>query len=117
GDRGRGAGQPAPPRHRPHGDPRQPCLGGARLHRAAAGYPRRAGDAGTRCGMSDLWQILRLWRGRTVWLVAGIAVSLAALAAGVALLAVGGALLAAGALAAPVLLRLLGGARVVLRYL
>ncbi len=70
--------------------------------------------------MSDLLRILRLWRARLPWLVAGVVVSLAALAAGVGMMAVGGAVLgtaiAAGVLAAPVALRVLGTARVVLRY-
>ncbi len=65
-------------------------------------------------------RILGLWRSRAVWLVAGVLVSLAALAAGVGMMAVGGASVAAailgGALVAPVALRLLGSARVVLRY-
>ena len=43
GDRGRGAGQPASPGAGPHGDPRQPFLGGARLRRAAAGSCATAG--------------------------------------------------------------------------
>ncbi len=66
--------------------------------------------------MSDVLRILGLWRGRAVWLAAGIAVSLAALASGVAMMALGGAMLAVGVLAAPTALRLLGTARVVLRY-
>jgi len=70
--------------------------------------------------VSDLLRILGLWRGRTLWLAAGVLVSLAALAAGVAMMAVGGATvaaaIAAGALAAPLALRVLGAARVVLRY-
>jgi ATP-binding cassette, subfamily C, bacterial CydC len=74
--------------------------------------------------MNALLRILRLWRGRTGWLVAGIFVSLAALAAGVGLMAVAGAALATAVAAAgvliaptPALLRNLGCARVVLRYL
>lgn len=70
--------------------------------------------------MKDLMRILGLWRSRMPWLVAGVVVSLAALAAGVGMMAVGGAALAtaiaAGVLAAPIALRVLGGARVVLRY-
>jgi ATP-binding cassette subfamily C protein CydC len=70
--------------------------------------------------MTDVLRILGLWRGRLGWLAAGIVVSLAALAAGVAMMAVGGATLAtavtAGVLAAPLILRGLGSARVVLRY-
>ena len=70
--------------------------------------------------MRDLLRILGLWRGRALWLAAGVLVSLAALAAGVAMMAVGGATvaaaIAAGVLAAPLALRSLGSARVVLRY-
>ncbi|MGC1411230.1 MAG: thiol reductant ABC exporter subunit CydC, partial [Acetobacteraceae bacterium] len=70
--------------------------------------------------MTDILHILGLWRGRALWLVAGIVVSLAALAAGVAMMALGGVVLGAavavGTLAAPVALRGLGTARVVLRY-
>ncbi len=69
----------------------------------------------------DLLRILALWRGRAAWLAAGLVISLAALACGVALMAVSGAMIgaavAAGVLVAPVALRGLGGARVVLRYL
>src|SRR5512142_2252496 len=70
--------------------------------------------------MSDVLRILGLWRGRLAWLAAGIAVSLAALAAAVSMMALGGATLgtavAAGVIAAPIALRVLGTARVVLRY-
>jgi ATP-binding cassette subfamily C protein CydC len=70
--------------------------------------------------MIDILRILGLWRGRAAWLAAGIAVSVAALAAGVAMMAVGGATVAAafatGALVAPFALRGLGTARVALRY-
>jgi len=71
--------------------------------------------------MSDLLRILGLWRPRAPWLLLGALVSLAALAAGVGLMAVAGATLAiavtSGALVAPGVLRSLGSARVVLRYL
>lgn len=89
--------------------------------------------------MRALLRILRLWRAQAGWLVAGLAVSLAAVAAGVALMVASGGVLArlyenggrvpggaggeglvlgvAGALAAPALLRALGVSRVVLRYL
>lgn len=71
--------------------------------------------------MTDLLRILGLWRSRTGWLLFGAVLSLAALAAGVGLMAVAGAVLAtavtAGALVAPNVLRGLGTARVVLRYL
>jgi ATP-binding cassette subfamily C protein CydC len=70
--------------------------------------------------MTDVLRILALWRGRSLSLAFGVLVSLAALAVGVSLMGTGGALLAAalsgGVLAAPVALRALGGARVVLRY-
>jgi ATP-binding cassette, subfamily C, bacterial CydC len=69
----------------------------------------------------DLLRILALWRSRAGWLATGLAISLAALGTGVALMAVSGAMVgtavAAGVLVAPVALRGLGGARVVLRYL
>ena len=124
GHRGRGAGQPAPPGLGPHGDPGQPLLGGARLCRAAARHPRRPRGAGARCGMTgigDLLRILALWRGRAWpgWR-AGVVVSLAALAAGVGhdgdRRRMVGCAITAGVLAAPVALRGLGTARVVLRY-
>ena len=83
--------------------------------------------------MRALLRVLRLWRAQAGWLAAGLAVSLAAVAAGVALMVASGGLLAgsradgaggagvvlgvAGALAAPALLRALGVSRVVLRYL
>jgi len=70
--------------------------------------------------MTGTLRILGLWRGRALWLVAGLVVSLVALGAGVAMMVLGGAMLggavAASALVAPVALRGLGGARVVLRY-
>jgi len=68
-----------------------------------------------------LWRILTLWRGRAGWLALGLVISLAALATGVALMVVSGGLVAGlvtGALlSAPVALRVIGPARVVLRYL
>jgi ATP-binding cassette subfamily C protein CydC len=71
--------------------------------------------------MTDLLRILGLWRPRLAWLLLGGLVSLAALAAGVGLMTAAGAALAtavtAGALVTPSLLRGLGTARVVLRYL
>jgi ATP-binding cassette subfamily C protein CydC len=70
--------------------------------------------------LTDVLRILGLWRGRAPWLAAGIVVSLAALAAGVSMMALGGAMLGAGlaasALAVPLALRILGTARVLLRY-
>jgi ATP-binding cassette subfamily C protein CydC len=71
--------------------------------------------------MTDLLRILGLWRARAGWLLLGAVIALAALAAGVGLMAVAGAALAvavtSGALVAPSVLRALGTARVVLRYL
>lgn len=71
--------------------------------------------------VGDLTRILALWRGRIGWLLLGLALSLAGLAAGVGLMTAAGAaiasVLATGALLAPAALRGLGGARVVLRYL
>lgn len=66
--------------------------------------------------MSGVLRILGLWRGRAVWLAMGIVVSLAALGSGVGMLALGGAMLVGGVLAGSVALRMLGVARVVLRY-
>ncbi|MBX5471506.1 MAG: thiol reductant ABC exporter subunit CydC, partial [Acetobacteraceae bacterium] len=70
--------------------------------------------------MKPLLRILALWRSRAGWLLAGAALSMAAVAAGVALMvqsgrAVGIAIVA-GTLAAPFLLRALGALRVILRY-
>jgi len=71
--------------------------------------------------MTDLLRILTLWRPCAGWLLLGCLISLAALAAGVSLMAVAGAVLAiavtSGALLAPSILRALGTARVLLRYL
>jgi ATP-binding cassette, subfamily C, bacterial CydC len=90
---------------RDHGPPATPCI----CPPASENTPM------------DLLRILSLWRGRAPWLAAGLVISLAALACGVALMAVSGAMIgaavAAGVLVAPVALRGLGGARVVLRYL
>jgi ATP-binding cassette subfamily C protein CydC len=67
--------------------------------------------------MADLLRIVGLWRGRALWLVAGVLVSLLALTSGVALMVVAGATLASVALFAPLVLRALGTSRVVLRYI
>jgi ATP-binding cassette subfamily C protein CydC len=69
---------------------------------------------------APLFRIMGLWGRQTGWLLAGLVISLAALVAGVSLMAVSGltigvALVGSG-LAIPALLRGLGGARVVLRY-
>jgi ATP-binding cassette subfamily C protein CydC len=66
--------------------------------------------------IGDLLRVVGLWRARALWLTAGVVVSLLALATGVALMAVAGAALASLALFAPLVLRALGTARVVLRY-
>jgi ATP-binding cassette subfamily C protein CydC len=70
--------------------------------------------------MTDILRILGLWRGRTVWLAAGVIVSLVALLAGVGMMALGGTMVAltvtTGVLIAPLALRVFGMARVVLRY-
>lgn len=66
--------------------------------------------------MADLLRIVGLWRGRMLWLAAGVLISLLALATGVALMVVAGAALASLALFAPLVLRVLGASRVVLRY-
>ncbi len=71
--------------------------------------------------MTPLLRILALWRHRLPWLALGMLVSVASVGTGVALMAVSGSMLAGlfggAALVAPVLLRRLGIARVVLRYL
>jgi len=66
--------------------------------------------------MTPILRILYLWRPRTAELLAGLLLSLAALACAVALMGTSGALIAGGALAAGLLIRTLGPARVVLRY-
>jgi ATP-binding cassette subfamily C protein CydC len=67
-----------------------------------------------------LFRIMGLWSRQTVWLLAGLLMSLAALAAGVGLMTVSGftvgVALVGGGLAVPAVLRGLGSARVVLRY-
>jgi ATP-binding cassette, subfamily C, bacterial CydC len=71
--------------------------------------------------MTPLLRILALWRGQAAWLLLGVLVALGAVAAGVGLMVLAGVLVAAaattGALAAPMLLRVFGVGRVVLRYL
>lgn len=71
--------------------------------------------------MNDLFRILRLWRGRSLWLGFGLLLALGSLAAGVGLMALAGGVigvaLASGVLFAPIALRGVGAARVVLRYL
>lgn len=68
-----------------------------------------------------LLRIMALWGRQTGWLLFGLVIALAALAAGVGLMTVAGltlgAALMAGAVAVPAVLRGLGVARVVLRYL
>ncbi|HYZ21870.1 MAG TPA: thiol reductant ABC exporter subunit CydC [Rhodopila sp.] len=68
-----------------------------------------------------LLRIMVLWGRQTLWLLLGLLVALAALAAGVGLMAVAGATLGVamltGAVAMPAALRGLGVSRVVLRYL
>ncbi|CAH2599098.1 Transport ATP-binding protein CydC [Rhodovastum atsumiense] len=68
-----------------------------------------------------LLRVLSLWRGRALWLFAGILVTLGALATGMALMGVSGGMVAGlvtgAVVTAPVLLRGLGPVRVVLRYL
>jgi ATP-binding cassette subfamily C protein CydC len=70
--------------------------------------------------MSALLRILALWRGQAVPLIAGVVVSLATLAVVVGLMTASGALVAGAvtgvALVTPMALRVLGPARVVLRY-
>ena len=68
-----------------------------------------------------LWRIVALWGRQSGWLILGLLISLAALAAGIGLMTVSGYTIGAGALAgalaAPILLRYLGVSRVVLRYI
>lgn len=68
-----------------------------------------------------LFRIMGLWSRQTGWLLVGLVIALAALVAGVGLMAISGftlgAAIFAGGLAVPALLRLLGCARVVLRYI
>ena len=66
--------------------------------------------------IGDFRRIFGLWRGRAVWLGAGIAVSLLALAAGLGLMTAAGAALASLGLFAPMALRGLGFVRVLARY-
>jgi ATP-binding cassette subfamily C protein CydC len=66
--------------------------------------------------MAALLRVIGLWRGRLAWLLAGVAVSLLALAAGISLMMFAGAALASLALFAPLLLRGLGFVRVLSRY-
>ncbi len=68
--------------------------------------------------MKPLLRIVALWRGRAAWLVLGLLISLAGSLAAIGLTTASGAIFATGViLAAPVWLRVLGPARVVLRYL
>ncbi|GAB0116143.1 thiol reductant ABC exporter subunit CydC [Acidisoma sp. 7E03] len=71
--------------------------------------------------MADILAIFRLWRSRAGWMAAGVALSLVALAAGLLMMALAGRLTAAavtaGLIVTPILLRISGIARVVLRYL
>jgi ATP-binding cassette subfamily C protein CydC len=70
--------------------------------------------------MSALWRILSLWQPRLWWLLAGALISVAAVGTAVALMSLSGALIAGAvagaALSAPWLLRVLGPARLALRY-
>ncbi len=67
-----------------------------------------------------LFRIMGLWGRQTGWLLAGLAISLAALVAGVGLMAASGltigAAILAGGLAMPAVLRAFGATRVILRY-
>ena len=68
-----------------------------------------------------LFRVIGLWGRQTGWLLFGLAMSLAALAAGIGLMTMSGltigAAILAGSLAVPALLRGFGASRVVLRYL
>jgi ATP-binding cassette subfamily C protein CydC len=69
----------------------------------------------------DLFAVLALWRRQALFLAAGLVASLAAVASFIGLLSQSGRTIAAalvvGLVVAPMLLRMLGVARVVLRYL
>jgi ATP-binding cassette, subfamily C, bacterial CydC len=71
--------------------------------------------------IEPLFRIMGLWRRQTLWLLAGLVVALAALAAGIGLMTMSGltigTAIVASSLAIPALLRIFGTARVVLRYL
>jgi ATP-binding cassette subfamily C protein CydC len=71
--------------------------------------------------IAPLFRIIGLWGRQTGWLMGGLLVMLAALTAGVGLMTMSGvtigAAVVAGSLAVPAILRGLGAARVVLRYL
>ena len=70
--------------------------------------------------MGPLSRILLLWTPQFLWLAFGVILSLAALEAGVALMAMSGYAIGAavaGVLTLPLVLRVFGVSRVVLRYL
>ena len=67
--------------------------------------------------MSALLRIMAMWRGQFGWLAAGAVVSLLALGAGLALMPMSAAMVTGGVMVAGMALRVLGPARVVLRYL
>jgi ATP-binding cassette subfamily C protein CydC len=68
-------------------------------------------------GFSGLLRVITLFRGRWPWLLLGLLVTLAGSLAAIGLSAYAGAMFATGlAIAAPLLLRVLGPSRVVLRY-
>jgi ATP-binding cassette subfamily C protein CydC len=67
--------------------------------------------------MTALWRLAKLWRGQAGWLALGLAVTLAGTIIGVALSGAAGAVFTGAALlSVPLLLRVLGPLRVVLRY-
>ncbi len=70
--------------------------------------------------MRPVWRVVGLWRSSAGWLIAGVVVSLAAIGTMLGLMVMAGQGVAAaaigGGLAAPVVFRALGPARVVLRY-
>ncbi len=71
--------------------------------------------------IAPLCRIMGLWGRQVGWLLVGLLIALAALAAGIGLMTMSGltigAAVLAGSLAAPALLRAFGTARVVLRYI
>lgn len=67
--------------------------------------------------MTALWRVMALWRGQIFWLLLGLVITLLGTLVAVALSGAAGAVFAGGAvLSVPLLLRVLGPLRVLLRY-
>lgn len=67
--------------------------------------------------MTALMRVTKLWRGQYFWLILGAAMAAAGAVTAMALTTSAGAVFATGLIAAPLILRLAGPVRVVLRYL